>query len=263
MKTTFRTLLALCIFVTLMTVTPALAQTKKNAKKQPAQTTSEAKKADTTTPAEGGKAAETSAGKKEPTAEGEKKEEKKEEEDEEKQFKESASVKWLASKLGIESPTTAYWGSTWLNFLVIAILFFALLKSNLPKAFRDRTDAIRKGMEEAKKASAEAKTRLSGIEERLAKLDAEIADMQAKTEKDIRTEEDRLKLAAGEEARRIEESVKQELATATTLARRELKQFAAELAVGLAEKKIKVTDVQDRALVNDFSSRMDSGKGGN
>lgn len=189
------------------------------------------------------------------------KEDKKEEADEEKQFKESASVKWIGSKLGL-SATNAYWISTLLNFAVIAFLAFMLLKSNLPKAFRDRTDAIRKGMEEASKASAEAKQRLGSIEERLSKLDAEIAEMQASTERDIRTEEDRLKLAAAEEARKIEESVKSEIETVSTLARRELKQFAAELAVGLAEKKIQVSENADRALVAEFASRLDGGKGG-
>ena len=189
------------------------------------------------------------------------KEDKKEEEDEEKQFKESASVKWLGSKLGL-SPTNAYWLSTLLNFAVIAFLAFILLKSNLPKAFLDRTNAIRKGMEEASKASAEAKQRLGSIEERLAKLDSEIAEMQANTERDIRTDEERMKMAAQEEARKIEESLKSEVETASTLARRELKQFAAELAVGLAEKKIQVSENADRALVAEFASRLDGGKGG-
>jgi F-type H+-transporting ATPase subunit b len=118
-------------------------------------------------------------------------------------------------------------------------------------------------MEEARKASAEAKTRLSSIEERLAKLDEEIEAMQTATERDIKVEEERLRLAAQDEARKIEESVKIEVATASTLARRELKQFAAELAVDLAEKKISVSEANDRALVSEFSGRLQSGKGGN
>jgi len=222
-------------------------------------TTSE-KKAEETKPAEGGESAKST--KEDAELKAGMKEDKKVEEDEEKQYKESASVKKIGSWLGL-SPTASYWANTILNFLVIVILFFALMKSSLPKAFRDRTDAIRKGMEEARKASAEAKTRLGSIEERLAKLDDEIEAMQTATERNIRVEEDRLRLAAQEEARKIEESVKTEVATASTLARRELKQFAAELAVGLAEKKISVSEANDRALVSDFGGRLQGGKGGN
>src|SRR5579872_6169858 len=239
------TTLILACFLLAMT---ALAQEKKVSatppSKEPAKAVSssektvEPAKSAETKPAESGE--KTAAAKQDADLKAGLKEDKKEEEDEEKQFKESASVKWLAKFLGMSSPTTAYWLSTLINFFAIAFLAFVLLKSNLPKAFRDRTDAIRKGMEEARKASTEAKTRLSGIEERLARLDAEIAGMQASTEKDIRAEEDRLKLAAAEESRKIEENVKTEIAAASTLARRELKQYAAELAVGLAEKKIKV-----------------------
>jgi len=240
---------------------PAAASTPATPAATPAQAPE--KKAEEAKPAEGGETAKQA--KEDAELKAGLKEDRKEEEDEEKQYKESASVKWVANKLGIDSPTKIYWASTILNFiLTIAVLFFILKKLfNLPNAFRDRTEAIRKGMEEARKASAEAKTRLSSIEERLAKLDEEVEAMQTATETNIRVEEDRLRLAAQEEARKIEESVKTEVATASTLARRELKQFAAELAVDLAEKKISVSEANDRALVSEFSGRLQGGKGGN
>jgi|GEM_PF-4028454 len=260
MKTSLRSLMMISFAICSLWMM-ASAQTKK----APTPASTEPAKASSTTPDKSSDAKPAEDGDKPAVVREEEKtggkEEKKEEEDEEKQFKESASVKWLGSKLGL-SPTNAYWASTLLNFAVIALLAFMLLKSNLPKAFRDRTDAIRKGMEEASKASAEAKQRLGSIEERLTKLDSEIAEMQAGTERDIRTDEERLKMTAQEEARKIEESVKGEIETAAALARRELKQFAAELAVGLAEKKIQVTENADRALVAEFASRLDSGKGG-
>jgi F-type H+-transporting ATPase subunit b len=262
MKTFMRSLMIISFLLCSLSIVAA-AQEKKAAapaSTEPAKSSSTTpEKSAEAKPAEGGE--KSAATKEDAELKAGLKEDKKEEEDEEKQFKESASVKWLGAKLGL-SPTNAYWVSTLLNFAVITFLAFILLKSNLPKAFRDRTDAIRKGMEEASKASAEAKQRLGSIEERLAKLDSEIAEMQAATERDIRTEEDRLKMTAQEEARKIEESVKGEIETASTLARRELKQFAAELAVGLAEKKIQVSENADRALVAEFAARLDGGKGG-
>src|SRR3954469_4819598 len=75
--------------------------------------------------------------------------------DEEAQFKESASVRFMAKKLGV-SVTTAYWISTLLNFGVIAGAIIWAMKKGLPTVFRDRTSAIQKGIEEARKASAKS-----------------------------------------------------------------------------------------------------------
>ena len=51
-------------------------------------------------------------------------------------------------------------------------------------------------------------------------------------------------------------SAEQEIAAATNSARRELKAYAAELAVELAEKKIRVGQEADRELVRAFTSRL-------
>ena len=48
----------------------------------------------------------------------------------------------------------------------------------------------------------------------------------------------------------------QEIASAAGSARRELRNYAAELAVSLAEKKIKVDSATDRELVRDFVGQL-------
>lgn len=182
------------------------------------------------------------------------------EKDEEAQFKESGSVKWLAKKLGID-PVQAYWVSWILNFLIIAALIIFALKSNLPALFRERTAAIQKGMEEARRASAEASSRLAEIESRLSRLDVEITEMRAKSEQDAQAEDERMRSATEEERRKIVENSEQEIAAAANSARRDLKQFAAELAVSLAEKKISVSDTTDQALVRYFAAHLTDGSG--
>jgi F-type H+-transporting ATPase subunit b len=185
------------------------------------------------------------------------------EKDEEAQFKESGSVKWLGKKLGLD-PTQAYWASWILNFLIIAGLIVFALKANLPTIFRERTAAIQKGIEEARRASAESAARLSDIESRLSRLDSDIAEMRSQAEKDAAAEDERLRAATEEEKRKIIQNAEQEIAAAANAARRELKQFAAELAISLAEKKISVSEAADRALVREFSSHLVDGhpKGG-
>jgi F-type H+-transporting ATPase subunit b len=187
---------------------------------------------------------------------GEKKESVQEEaHDEEAQFKESASVKKLAGWLGL-TVTQAFWVSTLLNFAVIAGLIFFGMKSGLPKLFRDRTSAIQKGIEEARKASAESAAKLQDIEARLAKLDQDIAAMKSQAEQDAEAEDKRLRAATEEEKKKIIEISEQEIAAASNVARRELKKYAAELAIALAEKKVNVDEASDKNLVREFAAQM-------
>jgi F-type H+-transporting ATPase subunit b len=183
------------------------------------------------------------------------------EKDDEAQFKESASVKKLAGWLGL-SVTQAFWVSTLLNFAVIAGLIFFGMRSSLPKMFRERTAAIQKGIEEARKASAESAAKLQDIESRLSKLDQDIASMKIQAEQDAEAEDRRLRAATEEEKKKIIATSEQEIAAASNFARRELKQYAAELAIALAEKRISVDEATDKNLVREFASQLDSGAKG-
>lgn len=178
-----------------------------------------------------------------------------EEEEEYIQLKQSASVKWVAKTLGT-SPKTAYWILFITNFALLfgAIVFFA--RKSVPLMMRSRTQDIQKGIEDARKASAEATAKLGEIEARLAKLDGEVAALKNAAEADFSAEEARIRQQAEQDARHVIESAEQEIVAATRSAQRELKTFAAELAVNLAEKKIKVDPQTDEALVRGFVSQL-------
>jgi F-type H+-transporting ATPase subunit b len=178
------------------------------------------------------------------------------EKDEEAQFKESASVKKLAGWLGL-SVTQAFWLSTLLNFAVIAALIFFGMKSSLPKMFRERTAAIQKGIEEARKASADSASKLQDIELRLAKLDQDIASMKTQAEQDAEAEDRRLRAATEDEKKKILQTAEQEITSASNSARNELKRYAAELAIALAEKRISVDEASDKNLVREFAAQLD------
>ena len=176
-------------------------------------------------------------------------------EDEQAQFKHSASVQLVAKYTGL-SLEHAYWLCVLLNFAVIAGAIFYFSKKNLPGLFRDRTALIQKSMQEARQASAEANRRLAEIEARLSRLDTEIGGMREAAEKELISEEARIKAAAEEDARKIVESAEQEIAAAAKAARRELTAYAANLAVSLAARQIKVDAPTDQALVRDFAQQL-------
>ena len=179
--------------------------------------------------------------------------------DEDAQFKYSASVQKIGHALGL-SPQTTYWLSVAINFgiLFVAIAIFAA--KTMPRMFRERSGGIQKGIDEAAKASAESKARLQAIEDRLAKLDGEIGAMRSQAEQEGRAEEARVAAATEEEKRKIIEAAEQEIKAAAVVARRELRQHAAELAVGLAQRKISVDAETDRALVHNFVSHLTDGQ---
>lgn len=178
-----------------------------------------------------------------------------EEEEENIQFKYSPIVRKVAKATGL-TKEAIYWIFLIINFVILAAALGWMVKKALPNGFAPRTAEIQKGIEDARKASAEASARLSEIEGRLAKLDTEIAEVRAAAEADFSAEEQRIKAAAEEDAKAVIAAAEQEISTAARTAQRDLKAFAAGLAVDLAEKKIAVDSETDQALVRGFAAQL-------
>lgn len=178
-----------------------------------------------------------------------------EERDENEGYRQSSVVRTLGSKLGMR-PAAASTLFEVINFAVLAVLFGWFLARALPKMFRDRTSSIQKSLVDARTATEEASIRLNSVEERLSKLDDQIAGMKAQAEKDAAGEEQRMKVAVEEEKRKILEATDQEIASATTQARREIQKYAADLAVDQAARKLVVSAETDRLLIQSFARRL-------
>jgi F-type H+-transporting ATPase subunit b len=176
-------------------------------------------------------------------------------EDDNAKLRHSSSVRWVSKLTGLDLES-AYWLCVVLNFAVIAGVIFWFSRKSLPGIFRNRTAAIQKAMEEARKTSDEANRRLSDIESRLSRLSGEIGEMRTTAEREAAAEEERIKAAAAEDARKIVASAEQEIAAAAKSARRELTAYAADLAVALARKQIQVDAATDQALVRDFAQHI-------
>ncbi|QMV17990.1 ATPase [Granulicella sp. 5B5] len=186
-----------------------------------------------------------------------------EEKDDNDEYRMSPTVTKLGSLLGMksEAASTAF---TITNLVILLAGLGYLIMKNLPKSFKSRSATIQKQIVEARTATQDAKSRLSSVEARLAKLDGEIAAMRTQAEADGAREEQRLKSAIEDEKQRILAAAGQEIQSATLTARRELQQYAAELAVDQAARKLVVTPEADRYLVAGFAERLKAfGKGEN
>jgi F-type H+-transporting ATPase subunit b len=176
-------------------------------------------------------------------------------EEENAQFKYSSIVRFLAGKLGVPKEAV-YWGFLVINFGILMAGVVWLVRKMMPHGFAPRTAEIRKALDEARRVSAEANTRLSEIEGRLARLDSEISSIRAAAEADFSVEEQRIKADAERDGRHVVAMAEQEISAAARSAQRDLKAFAASLAVDLAEKKIRVDETTDQALVRRFASQL-------
>jgi F-type H+-transporting ATPase subunit b len=175
----------------------------------------------------------------------------KSEEQENDQYRHSAVVKYLANLLHLDLETAARTFELF-NVTVVVLGLGIPLVRIMPRMMRSRSEKIRGDIETAQKTTQDANTRLSAVEAKLASLDQEIAKFRAEVEQQIVQDEQRGKAALEEETARIVASAEAEIGVAAAQAKRTLRHFAADLAIGQAAKQLVLTPDTDRALIAEF-----------
>ncbi len=148
------------------------------------------------------------------------------------------------------------------NLAVVVGLLVWVARKPLANFYASRSESIREQLAEAQRARAEAEAKLAEIEARMSRLDQELAEMKAVAEKDAELEYKRLVEAADEEARKVIGKAKEEIDGITREAYMDLKAHAAELAVSLAEQKIKgqITEEDRRRFFRSFLAGLEEKK---
>jgi F-type H+-transporting ATPase subunit b len=126
-----------------------------------------------------------------------------------------------------------------INFLILVLALGYLLRKPLAEFFSQRSQSIRKSLEEGRKALAASQERLSAIEARLGNLEAEIRGFKESAGQEMEAERRRLQQAAAEEAERTLAFARIQIEVATRAAKLELKRYTALEAVGLAQEIIR------------------------
>ena len=175
----------------------------------------------------------------------------KSEEQENDQYRHSAVVKALAHFLHMDLEPAARTFEIF-NVAVVVLGLGIPLVRIMPRLMRSRSEKIRGDIEAAQKTTQDANARLSAVEAKLASLDQEIAKFRAEVEQQILQDEKRGKAVLEEETARIVASAEAEIAVAAAQARRTLRHFAADLAIGQASKQLVLTPDTDRALIAEF-----------
>jgi F-type H+-transporting ATPase subunit b len=145
----------------------------------------------------------------------------------------------LAQEPGGESggDSLAMW--RWVNFSILAAGLLYLLMKTLPPFFSSRSSAIQKDISEAKKLKLESDQRAAAILQRVSSLGADIETFRTQSRSEMEREGVRIREEAAAHIRKLNDQAQSEIESAGKLAGRELRAYAADLALDLAGQRIR------------------------
>ena len=146
----------------------------------------------------------------------------------------------------------------WANFGILAVALVVVLAKTLPKAFAERTASIQKDITEAQAIKKDAEARAAKVEAQVKSLGADIEKFRTESAKEMAHEGERIRLETAAQIQRIEGQMAMEIETAGKIARRELRAYSAELALKLAEDRVraKLDGGTEAALVDGFVAEL-------
>jgi len=150
----------------------------------------------------------------------------------------------------------------WINFVILAGGLAYLLRKPLREFFTQRSASIRKSLEEGRKALEASQAQLQAVEEKLQHFEEEMAAFRAAALREMDAERERLRQATAHEMEKMLASVQTQMETTTKQARVELKLYAAEQAVEMAEKMIgqRLDEAGQQRLVSQFIAGLKAGR---
>ena len=178
----------------------------------------------------------------------------------------AASFVFASSGGGEGAENAAPWWKDYIwkiiNFLLLFILLFKFAKKPMQNFFQKRTELIEKTLNEAKEAKALSLKALQAVETRLKAKDAEIEVILAASKKSGELERDSIIAESDRLKAKILEQAKTNIEYELKHAKEAIKAEAVELAMELAEKKLKekLTKEEQEKLFEDSLMKI-GGKG--
>ena len=149
-----------------------------------------------------------------------------------------------------------------LNFAILVGVLVWFAKKPLQEFLRKRTELIEKTLQEAKAARELAEKALAEVEERLKLKDREIEEIVAHAQQSAKREKDLLVQQGEQMKEKILEQAKNNIDYEVRLAKDSIKAEAVEIALELAEKKLKgkLSSEEQIRLIEESLARMETKK---
>jgi F-type H+-transporting ATPase subunit b len=148
------------------------------------------------------------------------------------------------------------------NFAILAGVLVYFLRTPASAYLASRATTIRSDLVAASEMRATATAQLADIERELQSLPAELEALKRQGAEDVVAEQARIARAAAVERERLIQQTRREIDTRLRVARRELTEHAAQLAVQVAEARIKrtITPEDQLRLVERYTTQLSEGR---
>jgi F-type H+-transporting ATPase subunit b len=144
------------------------------------------------------------------------------------------------------------------NFAILGGVLFYYLRTPISTYLASRGTQIRQDLVTAAEMRAAAAAQLAEIEKRMQALPAELEALKARGAEDVKSEQARIAQAAAAERERLIAQTHREIDTRLRMARRQLTEHAAGLAIQIAEERIKrtITPEDQLRLVDRYATQL-------
>ena len=144
------------------------------------------------------------------------------------------------------------------NFAILAGTLVYFLRSPIAAYLRSRSGEIRQDLVTAAEMRTAASAQLADIERKLQSLPAELEALKKRGAEDVQSEKGRIAQAAAAERERLLEQTRREIDMRLRIARRELVEHAATLAVGIARERIArtITPEDQIRMLDRYTSQL-------
>jgi F-type H+-transporting ATPase subunit b len=145
-----------------------------------------------------------------------------------------------------------------LNFAILVGALAYLLRAPIAGYLASRSTQIRQELVTAAEMRSAASAQLAEIENKMRALPAELEMLRKQGAEDVKAEQARIAQAAAHERDRLLEQTRREIEMRLRIARRELTEHAARLAVQVAEQRIRRTITADDQirLVDRYTAQL-------
>ncbi len=157
-----------------------------------------------------------------------------------------------------ESEPSVLW--KWANFAILAIALGYLIRKSGPAFFKSRTEEIQRGIAEAAALRKDAEARAAKVELRMQSLQSEIEQLRADARSELEKEAGRIRKDTEQQFARVQSHGEQEVKAIAKHAKQELQAHAADLAVQLAEQRVRnrMDSATQHSLVEGFLRHLDT-----
>ena len=154
-------------------------------------------------------------------------------------------------------PGLELWKFVNLAIFVVAFLYF-LRWLGVFQGLQTRKEMIAKALVEARRERDQALAQLAEVEKRLEGLDVEIEAIRQKSRVEAERESERIQRATEAEIAKLKESAQREIDAASKAAAAELRRFASDQSIRLAEEIIsrEITPEDDARLTRERAANL-------